>query len=287
MYWKPASDNACLCCLCPNRCNIKENRKGLCGVRANISGRLYAESYGQISAIALDPIEKKPLKMYMPGKKILSIGSFGCNLHCPFCQNYKISLDFEDLRRDVLACEDRNFTPEMIKNLALESAKGGNVGVAYTYNEPLIGYEFVLDCATMIKNEGLVNVLVTNGYICEEPLLKLLPYIDAMNVDIKGIVKRTYNMVGGTADDVLRSVKLSHTRCHVEVTTLVVPGVNESEVEEIAKWISMIDPEIPYHISRFSPNYMYSHKESTDLETLAYCFGQAKKYLANVFLGNV
>ena len=268
------------CKLCPRSCIIKENRTGKCGARENRNGILVAKSYGSVTSIALDPIEKKPLYMFNPGKKIVSIGGYGCNFNCPFCQNYSISLKYQNTKIDYM-------TPELITEVALMAVQDGNIGVAYTYNEPLIGYEFVSDCSALIHEAGLKNVLVTNGYINKEPLETLLPLIDAMNIDIKGYYGRTYTEVGGTLEVVKDTIKMSNKACHVEVTTLVIPNENEEDVDNIAKWLSEVDPGIPYHLSRFFPRYRYSDRESTPPETMYRLRDIAKKYLKNVFIGNM
>jgi len=279
-YWEKTGNNSIKCGLCPHYCNIKEDQAGKCGVRSNINGTLYASSYGKVTSIALDPIEKKPLYMFHPGKKIASIGSYGCNLHCPFCQNHGISMEYQNLRLDLM-------TPELVREVALLAVEDGNIGVAYTYNEPLIGYEFIKDCSERIHGDGLMNVLVTNGYINKEPLEKLLPTIDALNIDIKGSNKGTYEMVGGTQDVVRQTIESSLKSCHVEVTTLVIPGENEDSVEEIAEWLATIDPEVPYHLSRFYPRYKYLSKDPTPPETMYRLYDIAKRYLKNVLLGNM
>jgi len=279
-YWTTVDINTIKCGLCPHYCNIKKNTAGKCGVRVNHDGVLIAKSYGQVTSIALDPIEKKPLYMFHPGKKIVSIGSYGCNFHCPFCQNYTISMEYNGIKCDHL-------TPEMIKEVAVLAVPDGNIGIAYTYNEPLIGYEFIKECSTITNNAGLLNVLVTNGFINEAPLKELLLTIDALNIDIKGYRDRTYNKVGGTLDTVKKAIQLANESCHVEVTTLVVPDENVDEVEEIAKWLSTIDPEIPYHLSRFFPRYKFSDRAPTPPEIMYKLYDTAKKYLKTVFLGNM
>jgi len=280
VYWEKTDNKNIKCGLCPHKCNIKEAGTGKCGVRKNRDGALIASGYGSITSIALDPIEKKPLYMFHPGKKIVSIGGYGCNLNCPFCQNHHISMDYQSVKSERL-------TPETIKEVALMAIEDGNIGVAYTYNEPLIGYEFIVDCATLIREAGLANVLVTNGYINKEPLEDILPLIDALNIDFKGYSKKTYNRLGGTPEPVMRTIETSNKVCHVEVTTLVIPNENEEDVEEIAKWLSTIDPEIPYHLSRFYPRYKYSGKAPTLKETMYRLRDIAQRYLANVFIGNM
>jgi len=282
-YWEELNDGEIKCGLCPRRCNIRENQAGICGVRRNLKGGLYATSYGKVSSIALDPIEKKPLFMFKPGKKILSIGGYGCNFRCPFCQNYSISLEYDG----GLYAPRENLSPEQVLNIALETQKDGNVGVAYTYNEPFIGFEYLIDCVMMIKNSGLMNVLVTNGYINMEPLMELLPYIDAMNVDIKGDNESIYNMVGGTLDNIKNTIEIASKACHVEVTTLVIADENENDIEDIARWLSQLDPNIPYHLSRFFPRYRYADRIATPHDTMYRCESVAKRYLKNVFLGNM
>jgi pyruvate formate lyase activating enzyme len=268
------------CTLCPHFCIISNNGRGICGVRVNKEGVLIAEGYGKVTSYALDPIEKKPLRKFHSGKKIVSVGGYGCNLRCRFCQNYNISMEYKNVRVD-------NVTPQVLKEVAIGAIEDNNIGIAYTYNEPLIGYEYVYDCATLTREAGLMNVLVTNGYINIEPLKELLPLIDAMNIDIKGFSDRTYNMVGGTLEPVKEVVRASSRACHVEVTTLVIPNENEDEVEAIAKWLSEINPDIPYHLSRFFPRYKYFKQASTPDELMYRLRDIASKYMKYVFLGNM
>jgi pyruvate formate lyase activating enzyme len=282
MFWSAAECGSIFCELCPHRCNIKENQRGICGVRENRNRVLIAAGYGLASSIALDPIEKKPLYMFHPGKRITSIGSYGCSFRCQFCQNSEISVEFKNSIKKA-----EHVTPEIIAEIAVETVQDGNIGVAYTYNEPFVGYEFVFSCATLIRKAGLKNILVTNGYINPEPLEALLPFIDAMNIDIKGYNGGTYDRVGGTLEVVKNTVEMSFKACHVEVTTLVLPGENEDDVEDIAKWISSLDKELPYHLSRFYPRYKYSDRTSTSRETMFKLKETAERYLKNVFLGNM
>ncbi len=183
-------------------------------------------NYGKLTSLALDPIEKKPLRRFHPGSMILSVGSFGCNLRCPFCQNHEISMAAEG------EIETVELSPEALADKALELRPHGNIGVAYTYNEPLAGYEYVRDCAALVHERGMVNVLVTNGTIEEAPWRELLPLIDAVNIDLKGFAPEWYKRLGGNLETVKRSISLAAERCHVEVTTLVIPGENDG-VEEI------------------------------------------------------
>ena len=281
-FWSLDKDDAALCELCPHGCIIAPGKTGICGVRENQAGALIAAGYGEISSIALDPIEKKPLYLFYPGSNILSIGGFGCNLHCRFCQNYEISKQYRDIRK-----EARRMAPSDVIAIAVSNVPKGNIGVAYTYNEPFIGYEFVYDCSKLAFEEGLKNVLVTNGYVSKKPLESILPLIDAMNIDLKGFSSSFYENVGGSLEAVLETIALSAKRCHVEVTTLVIPGENEDDIIDISKWLAAIDPGIPLHLSRFFPRYLMSDREPTPRDTIYKLQAAAKKYLKNVFVGNM
>lgn len=279
MFYESIGDEV-RCRLCPWECKIPENAVGVCGVRRNRGGKLYAESYGFVSSIALDPLKKKPLYHFHPNKNILSIGSYGCNFRCLFCQNYHISMEKPETER---------YSPEEIVNIAEHYVKNGdNIGIAYTYNEPLIGYEFVLDCAKLSRERGLLNVVVTNGCILERPFKNLLPYIDAMNIDLKGS-QEFYKKIGGDHDTVKNNIKLAASYCHVEVTTLVIPNENDSceEIEETAKFLAEINPDIPLHLSRFFPQYKYANKSPTPKETIIKLQSIANKYLRYVYTGNM
>ena len=283
MYWNTADNGSTRCGLCPHRCAIAENAAGLCGARENRDGELIAVGYGSVSSAALDPIEKKPLYMFHPGKRILSIGGYGCNLRCPFCQNYEISTVYAGNN----VARDPATMPGEVAALALRTVPEGNIGVAYTYNEPFIGYEFLYDCAELVHNSGLFNVVVTNGYINADPLENLLPLIDAMNIDLKCFTGSYYKKLGGGLETVKDTITIAYGQCHVEVTTLVIPGENEDDIEEIAKWLSSIDPNIPLHLSRFFPRYRYSQRAPTSRETIYKLREIAKQYLENVFAGNM
>ena len=282
LYWSAAEDNAVRCGLCPHRCHIPDNACGICGVRENRKGVLFASSYGQVSSVALDPIEKKPLYMFHPGKRVLSIGGFGCNLRCGFCQNYEISSEYESIRQSA-----KYLMPDDVVKLAVQTVPDGNVGIAYTYNEPLIGYEFLSDCAGLMRSAGLYNILVTNGYINKEPLEALLPLIDALNIDLKGFTDEFYKRVGGNLGAVKETISKAAGSCHVEVTTLVIPGENEDDIESIAKWLASVSPDIPLHLTRFFPRYRYGDRTPTQRETILRLQKTAEKYLKNVFTGNM
>lgn len=271
------------CEICPHHCKIEEGHIGLCKGRMNRGGKIVSENYGKLTAVALDPIEKKPLYHYYPGSKVLSIGSYGCNLNCPFCQNCDISMVGSD------EIESAEFVCEELVEKALLLKDRGNIGIAYTYNEPLIGYEFVRDCATLAKEKGLKNVVVTNGYICEEPLKELLPVIDAFNIDLKGFTEEYYHKLRGDLATVKQSIELASKQCHVEVTTLIVPGENdtEEEMQELSGWLASVNPDIPLHISRFFPRWQMKDKNATPVKQVYRLAEIARKNLRYVHEGNV
>lgn len=269
------------CEICPKECLLNENQTGFCGARACRNGKIIPLSYGYVTSLALDPIEKKPLNDFYPGSKILSVGSFGCNMRCAFCQNYSISMP--DQRPDT-----EFLPPEKLVEIAAELKPKGNIGIAYTYNEPLTNYEYVLDSSKLVKEAGMKNVLVTNGQINEDPLLKLLPYIDAANIDLKGFTSEYYKELGGDFNTVKNTIKKAADNCHVEVTTLVVPGKNDSkeEIERAAKWLSEIDADIPLHITRFFPRYKMADTNATKVSSVYELKNAAQRYLNNVYAGN-
>ena len=271
-----------LCPVCPRKCRLAPGERGVCGARINLNGKIVQESYGAVTAIALDPIEKKPLRMYKPGSTILSVGSYGCNLRCSFCQNYHISMIRENPVHNKMS-------PEMLVKEAEKYKMLGNIGLAYTYNEPLIGYEFVRDCANLIKLAGMDNVVVTNGYINEEPFLKLLSLIDAFNIDLKAYNQIFYRKIGGDLETVKNTIALATEKAHVEVTCLIIEGENddEEEIRQMAHWISSINPAIPLHLSRFFPAYKMMDKNATRAGTIKRLAAIAGEYLPNVFLGNI
>lgn len=271
-----------LCRICPHACVINEGYKGFCMARANRGGVIVADSYGRISSLSLDPIEKKPLHRFHPGSMILSAGSYGCNLRCSFCQNHSISMSCMTDAETVM------MSPEALLNKALLLAPRGNIGIAFTYNEPIINYEYVMDCARLFKENALKVVLVTNGYINEEPLLELLPLVDALNIDLKGFTEEFYQKLAGSLEPVKRSIVLAAGPCHVEVTTLIIPGENDSreEMERLSEWLASIDKSIPLHISRFFPGYRMTGKNSTPVETVYNLADLARKRLLYVYEGN-
>lgn len=271
-----------ICQVCMHHCKLVPGQWGLCRARKNEEGEIVCKSYGQVSSLALDPIEKKPLNRFYPGSKILSVGSFGCNMRCPFCQNHEISMVKPEMSKDIF------LSPQELADLAVKYRERGNIGVAFTYNEPLVGWEYVLDAAKLVKGNGLKNVLVTNGTASPEILGQLLPYIDAMNIDLKGFRDDYYRKLGGSLSAVKEFITLAARECHVELTTLIVPGENDgaSEMEEEAAWIASIDPEIPLHASRFFPRYKMEDAAATDVGSVYALAEAARRHLKYVYTGN-
>ena len=270
------------CGLCFHHCALDEGQTGLCRARGCQGGKIVSLNYGKLTGLALDPIEKKPLRRFHPGSLILSVGSFGCNMNCPFCQNHEISMAGDGEIRTVAV------SPEQLAAEAAELVPHGNIGAAYTYNEPLVGYEYVADCAALVHARGLVNVLVTNGMIEKAPWRALLPLIDAVNIDLKGFTGAWYKKLGGDLETVKRSIALAAERCHVEVTTLLVPGENDSaeEIRELARWLSGVDPNIPLHLSRFFPRYRMTDRPPTPVDSVYRLAETAGAYLTHVYTGN-
>ena len=279
-----------VCHVCFRHCQIPEGKLGFCGGRIARGGRVEAYNYGRVTALALDPIEKKPLARFFPGSRILSVGSFGCNLRCPFCQNHDISWS-EQAKR--LAQTAETLRPEELVELALATRDRGNIGLAFTYNEPLIGWEFVRDTARLAKAEGLRNVMVTNGTAELSVLEELKPYIDAMNVDLKGFTDAYYSRgLGGSRSQVLAFIEAAAGSCHLELTTLIVPGENDSEAEmrELSRWVNRLkNPDgsgVPLHISRFFPRFHMQDRGATPVRTVYRLAELAREDLEYVYTGN-
>lgn len=269
------------CPVCPHHCVLAEGKTGICGARKGENGQSVSISYGEITALALDPIEKKPLARFHPGTRILSVGSFGCNLDCPFCQNFRIA--HPDTTVPTIRVQ-----PEELVQRAIAEKINRNIGIAYTYNEPLIGYEFVRDTAALAKAEGLINVVVSNGYTSDFVLDRILPLIDAWNIDLKGS-DSFYKKLGGRSEPVLHTIRRAAEMSHVEVTTLLIPGKNDDpkELEPLFDELSQINPDIVLHLSRFFPARNWQHIPPTPLNALYGIKEIAEKYLNTVVLGNV
>lgn len=282
------------CNVCFRKCNIPEGGLGLCGARTCKGGIITAANYGRVTSLALDPIEKKPLARFHPGTAILSAGSYGCNLRCPFCQNYQISWSEEAYR---FADKAEYISPEELAGIAENCRDRGNIGVAFTYNEPLIGYEYIRDTAKLVHEAGMYNVIVTNGTASLEVLEELAPYIDAVNIDLKGFTDRYYNEVlGGSRRMVMDFISEAVKIWHVELTTLIIPGENDTEEEmrEMTKWIAglsdaegnIIGREIPLHISRFFPRFHMTDRAATDVRLIYRLADIAREKLRYVYTGN-
>ncbi len=282
------------CDVCFRHCDIEEGKAGYCGVRICDKGQVRPSNYGRITSLALDPIEKKPLSRFMPGSRILSVGSYGCNLRCPFCQNSEISWSE---RAYAYAEEAEYLSPEELADIAVSARTKGNVGLAFTYNEPLIGYEYIADTAALIHEAGMVNVLVTNGCATGDVLNRLSPYIDAMNIDLKGYTDRYYrDVLKGDLDTVKRFIEGAVKFCHVELTTLIIPGENdtEDEMRSITEFIAglkdkdgeTIGEKIPLHISRFFPQFEMTDRPATDVGHIYRLAEVARERLRYVYTGN-
>lgn len=276
-YYQKLAENKVKCSLCPNYCVISENRYGRCLGRKNIGGQLFAVNYGEVVSYAIDPMEKKPLYHFYPGREIFSVATYGCNLLCPFCQNWEISQN----RVSAVYLE-----PEELINIVLREQCEF---IAYTYTEPLIWFEYLLDVMKLAKKKNIKNVLVTNGMINEEPLKELLPYVSAMNIDLKSIKEEFYkDFIKGSLKTVLRTIEVSKDFCHIEITNLLIPQKNDSdeEIKELVNFLFSLKRSIPLHFSRYFPHYKLS-LPATPVETLLKAYYIAREKLYYVYLGNV
>jgi pyruvate formate lyase activating enzyme len=286
LIWSPLESEKVSCFLCAHRCTIAPGKFGVCGVRENRGGKLVTHVYGEVVAAHVDPIEKKPFYHFLPGSTSLSIATVGCNFRCGFCQNWQISQASKEPGRDT---RGDKFSPEDIVQAA---KKNGCRSISYTYTEPTIFFEYALDTARLAKAAGLYNNFVTNGYMTAEALKAFHPNLDAANVDLKAFKDETYKKVcGARLEPVLESIKLMRKlKIWVEVTTLVVPGLNdgEGELRGIAKFLAGVDPDIPWHISRFHPDFKYTDARPTPVETLRKAAAIGKQEgLRYVYVGNV
>jgi pyruvate formate lyase activating enzyme len=275
------SNSKIQCILCPHNCKLAKDGIGLCGVRKNNGKEIELLTYGVISGYALDPVEKKPLYHFYPGTNILSIGSYGCNMRCDFCQNYNIS-------QQTLDSFSRKTGPDKIVKDALSLSN--NIGIAFTYNEPVIWFEYIADIAREARKKGLKTVMVTNGYVNSKPLDEIISFTDAFNVDLKAFNNEFYRkLTGANLEPVKESLKqIALSDRHLEITTLVIPGRNddEKEMESQAEWIAgELGKEIPFHLSRYFPMYK-RNDPSTSSETLRKLASIASEYLDYVYIGN-
>jgi pyruvate formate lyase activating enzyme len=277
-FFELVEEDRIQCSLCPNSCLIASGRFGVCAVRFNNSGTLELPFYGRLSAVAVDPIEKKPLYHFYPGSSILSIGFVGCSFHCPFCQNHHIAhntaypTEFVDPPQLIELCRQRD-----------------SFGIAYTYSEPIVHLEYVLDSAALARKAGLKNVLVSNGYINPGPAEELLDLMDAANIDFKSWNPQFYRKeIGGKVEEIRRFIEQAYQKIALEVTTLVIPTKNDSpeEIESIARFLASLNPDIPYHLSAYYPQNKYTIPP-TPPATLQRLAEVARKHLRYVYLGNV
>lgn len=286
MLYHVLNDKRVHCYLCNHQCHIADSQFGFCGVRQNKNGTLYTHAYGDVVAAHVDPIEKKPLYHFLPGTRSFSIAAAGCNFRCGFCQNWQIS---QVSPRDGTAGAGRALSPQDVVRGALENRCQS---ISYTYTEPTIFFEYAYDIAQLARYTGLLNVFVTNGYMTAEALVKIRPFLDACNVDLKAFSEVTYRKVcRAELQPVLDSIRMMRElNIWVEITTLVVPGLNDSEEElgNIARFIAGIDRDIPWHISRFHPDFQFTEAAATPVEALnRACALGIKEGLRYIYIGNV
>jgi len=266
------------CGICPQQCILQEGEVGKCGGRQVVNGHLWAVNYGQLCTLNLDPIERKPLYHFFPGGEILSVGPNGCNLSCKWCQNHRISQ---------CTAPTRTVTPRDLADM-VDALDG--IGVAYTYAEPLIWFEFVRDAGHLFHERELLNVFVTNGFINREPLLELIAVADAFNIDLKSLDDHCYrHFCGGRLSDVQRSIRMVHDAGkHLEITHLVVTGVNDDlrKIEAVVDWVASLDTSIPLHLTRYFPTDSFP-TPPTDIEFLHQAYELARAKLDWVYLGNL
>lgn len=283
------------CHTCPHHCQLAAGQRGRCRARRNVAGTIEAENYGRITSLALDPVEKKPLARFMPGSFVLSVGSYGCNLTCPFCQNHEIA------QADAHDVPWRDIAPDKLVRMACELRREDArvVGLAYTYNEPLVGWEYVRDCAEAAHEMGLVNVLVSNGVAEARVIDELAPLIDAANIDLKGFDAgdtngaNIYRDLGAGPHSyaaVQRAIELlaACPTCHLEVTTLIAPGMTDHDdtIDAAARWLAALDPAITYHLTRFFPRWRMATHDATPVQQVYHLADVARRHLAHVRCGN-
>jgi len=284
LFYEELESRDVKCHLCPHECVLHPEERGKCQVRKNVNGKLISENYGLVSAIHLDPIEKKPLYHYHPGEHILSVGSIGCNLNCNFCQNCEISQTTVDQY-----LSGQFYEPQDLVDMAKEHSE--NLGLAFTYNEPTIYYEFMIDAAEKSKSVGMKNVMISNGFIQKEPLKKILPFIDAFNIDLKAFTRKFYkNITDGRLEPVLNTLKeIKKSGKHLEVTTLLIPSQND-DIKDFTALVSWVREELGsdtvLHLSRYFPAYK-SNIQKTSLGLMFNFCEAARQYLDHVYLGNV
>lgn len=278
LYYKKLKGDRVRCDLCPHLCAIEEGATGKCRLRVNVKGTLYARSYGRTVTANVDPIEKKPLYHFMPGSLILSIGPNGCTLACDHCQNWSIAQ--EPAPTQYMGADE----------LVALAARGGSIGVAFTYTEPLLWFEYIRDVAPMLTSRGLKSVLVTNGYLNEEPAREIASLVDGFNIDLKSIRDDFYRKwCGGKVEPVKRFIEIAAGSTHVEVTNLIIPGLNDSreDIGDLVEWLAGVSKDIPVHFSRFFPHHRMNDRPPTPRRTLEAAYEIARKKLEYVYIGNI
>lgn len=288
-YWQATAGGGVRCTLCPHGCVLAPGARGICGVRENRAGALVSLNYFVASSCALDPVEKKPLYHFFPGSRLLSVGTYGCNFSCKCCQNYEIAREFS-----VAKLGRANFTTDALLAELPSAATAGELreccGVAYTYNEPIIWFETVREVARAVRARGLKNVMVTNGFINAAPLAELLECVDAFNIDLKAFDEQAYKThCGGGLAPVLRTIETAAARAHVELTVLLIPGLNDdaAQLTAMRDWIcDHCGPRTPVHLSRYFPTYKMT-TPATPIETLRRAHELLRAKLAYVYIGNV
>lgn len=274
------------CDVCPHACTLHRGAVGACRARGNVDGEIAPVGYGRLTSMAIDPVEKKPLARWRPGSTVLSVGGYGCNLRCPWCQNHTISQVGET------GVAWREVSPGTLAELAVQAhaQDARMVGVAYTYNEPLVCWEYVRDAGELVHEAGLANVLVSAGCVSEHVVRAVAPLVDAANIDLKSWSPATYRRAGGDLEAVRRTIEvLAHTpTCHVEVTTLVVPGVNDSpeEMDALSSWLAQVDADIVLHVTRFFPAYAMRDRRPTPVTDVYALADVARRHVAHVYTGN-
>ncbi len=286
MYYEQIEDTKVICKLCPHNCKLSEKQIGICGVRENIDGKLYSLVYGKAAGgLSIDPIEKKPLFHFLPGSLALSFGTVGCNMKCKHCQNY-----FTSQAKPFGEVISREKNPQEIVNIAKEQACQE---IAYTYNEPVIFYEYMIETAKLAKKAGIKNIMVSNGYINEEPLIELCKYLDGINIDLKSMSDLFYKRITGSKlDPVLKSLKtIKKEGVWLEITFLIIPGENDEpeEIKKATNWIKEnLGENTPLHFSAFHPDYEMQTVPVTPITSLMNAYDIAKTAgLKHVYLGNV
>ena len=278
LFQKSFANKKVQCLLCPRECVLDDGQYGVCLGRVNHDGTLYADNYEKVVALSVDPMEKKPLFHFLPGSKVLSVATYGCNMECPFCQNYDIS-QFKKPANEI--------SPYELVNTALYK---GIPSIAFTYNEPIIWYEMILDTAKYAREKGIKVILVTNGQINKEPLELIAEYIDAMNIDLKSFRRDTYNKVlKGNFDSVLNTIKYAFSHgIHIEITNLIVTNLNdkEDEIDDLISWVASVSSDIPLHFSKYFPAYDFKNPP-TSPSILDYAYKKSEGILSFTYTGNV